>query len=154
MLRPLLALATLLIAVPACSESGPFIPTIEEATFAPSLNVDLAASTRTTSGLYYRDITVGGGAQVPTQNGATVTVSYAGYLRNGDQFDAGNLPPFVTGTGAVIAGFDEGVRGMRIGGQRQLIIPPSLGYGSSRVGDIPPNSILVFVLTLTNTTGP
>ena len=80
-----------------------------------------------------------------------MTTSYAGYLRNGTEFDSGSLPAFTTGTGAVIAGYDEGVRGMRVGGQRQLIIPPSLGYGSRGSGSIPANSILVFVITLTAT---
>ena len=51
----------------------------------------------------------------------------------------------------MIDGFDEGVRGMRVGGQRQLIIPPSLGYGSRATGSIPANSILIFVITLTAT---
>jgi FKBP-type peptidyl-prolyl cis-trans isomerase len=113
--------------------------------------VNLAASTKTASGLYYRDITVGVGALVPATSGASVTTTYAGYLRNGTQFDAGNLPAFTTGTGAVIDGYDEGVRGMRVGGQRQLIIPPALGYGSRGSGSIPGNSILVFVITLTAT---
>lgn len=145
-----LALPLLLVALLAsCTGDGPFVPDIETTNFAPSLNVDLANSTELPSGLWYRDITVGAGTQVPMTSGTSVTTSYAGYLRNGTQFDAGNLPAFTTGTGAVIAGYDEGVRGMRVGGQRQLIIPPSLGYGSQRTGDIPPNSILVFVITLT-----
>lgn len=147
LLLPLLAIAL----VSSCSESGPFVPSIESTNFDPSLNVDLAASTKTASGLYYRDIVVGAGAQVPTAPGASVTTSYAGYLRNGVMFDDGDLPAFTTGTGAVIAGYDEGVRGMRVGGQRQLIIPPNLGYGGSRVGSIPANSILVFFVTLSAT---
>ena len=151
MRRSLSILPLLFLAVAACADSAPFVPTIETTSFAPSLNVNLATSTKTASGLYYRDITVGSGAQVPTTSGASVTTTYAGYLRNGTQFDAGNLPAFTTGTGSVISGYDEGVRGMRVGGQRQLIIPPALGYGSSGSGSIPGNSILVFVITLTAT---
>ncbi|MCE9601789.1 MAG: FKBP-type peptidyl-prolyl cis-trans isomerase [Gemmatimonadetes bacterium] len=151
MRRRLALLPLLLLAVAACADSSPFVPNIETTSFAPSLNVNLAASTKTASGLYYRDITVGAGALVPAASGASVTTTYAGYLRNGTQFDAGNLPAFTTGTGAVIDGYDEGVRGMRVGGQRQLIIPPALGYGSSGSGSIPGNSILVFVITLTAT---
>jgi FKBP-type peptidyl-prolyl cis-trans isomerase FkpA len=139
-----------LVLLASCMADNPFAPDIETTNFDPSLGVDLAASTKTASGLYYRDLTVGGGAQVPAAAGTSVTVSYGGYLRNGTLFDAGDLPPFTTGTGAVIEGFDEGVRGMKVGGRRQLIIPPSLGYGDQRVGSIPPNSILVFVVDLTS----
>ncbi len=145
-----LAIPLLLVALFAsCVGDDPFVPNIEDTNFAPALNVDLASSTELPSGLWYRDITVGAGTLVPTTSGTSVTTTYAGYLRNGTQFDAGNLPAFTTGTGAVIAGYDEGVRGMRVGGQRQLIIPPALGYGNRRTGDIPANSILVFVITLT-----
>lgn len=149
-LRSLLPLVLIAFAA-SCADSTPFVPNIETTSFAPSLNVDLANSTKTASGLYYRDIVVGAGALVPATSGASVTTTYAGYLRNGQQFDAGNLPAFTTGTGAVIDGYDEGVRGMRVGGQRQLIIPPALGYGSRGSGPIPGNSILVFLITLTAT---
>jgi len=141
----LVALAVVFAA--ACSVA-PFEPDIENTNFAPALGVDLAASTKTASGLWYRDLTVGGGALVPDDTGTSVTVRYTGYLRNGVQFDAGTLPPFVTGAGTVVEGFDQGVRGMRVGGRRQLIIPPSLGYGNASSGSIPPNSILVFVVDL------
>lgn len=151
MRRFIALLPLLLVAVASCSDSAPFVPNIDTTNFAPSLNVNLAASTKTASGLYYRDITVGAGAVVPAASGASVTTTYAGYLRNGTEFDSGNLPAFTTGTGAVIDGYDEGVRGMRVGGQRQLIIPPSLGYGSRASGSIPANSILIFVITLTAT---
>lgn len=149
-LRSIFPLLLLAVAT-SCVNSDPFVPQIATASFAPSLNVDLANSVMTATGLYYRDIVVGAGALVPMASGASVTTTYAGYLRNGTQFDAGNLPAFTTGTGAVIAGFDEGVRGMRVGGQRQLIIPPALGYGSQGQNSIPGNSILIFVITLTAT---
>lgn len=148
MRRLLALLPLLLVAVSSCSDSEPFVPSIETTSFAPSLNVNLATSTRTASGLYYRDISVGAGALVPAASGDSVTTSYAGYLRNGNEFDSGSIG-FTTGTGRVIDGFDEGVRGMRVGGQRQLIIPPLLGYGSRGSGSIPGNSILIFVVTLT-----
>lgn len=141
-------LTLLLSAFAACSSESVFIPRIEDTNFAPSLGVDLAASTRTSSGLYYRDIAVGLGAEVPAASGTSVTVAYTGSLRNGEEFDAGPLT-FTTGSGGVIDGFDEGVRGMRIGGRRQLIIPPGLAYGSQPPAGIPVNSILVFVVDLT-----
>jgi FKBP-type peptidyl-prolyl cis-trans isomerase len=147
------ALVLLAVLLTACLEKSPFVPRIEDVTFAPELGVNLAASTKTASGMYYRDITVGTGATVPTTNGDTAFVRYQGWLRNNVSFDnnlsAAQPFAFVTGSGRVIAGFDEGVRGMRVNGVRQLIIPPSLGYGASGSGSIPGNSILVFTITLT-----
>jgi FKBP-type peptidyl-prolyl cis-trans isomerase len=147
----LLALA---LTLGACSTEVE-IPTIETTTFNPGLGVDLAGSVHTSSGLYYRDITVGGGALL--QAGHTIAVRYTGYLANGTIFD-NNGPPaapfsFVLGAHTVIAGFDEGVAGMHVGGVRQLIIPPALGYGGSSAGGgaIPPNSILVFSVTVVST---
>lgn len=153
---PILALVAVLAT--ACLEKSPFVPRIEDVTFAPELGVNLAASTKTASGMYYRDITVGGGATIPTTNGDTAFVRYQGWLRNNVSFDnnlsAAQPFAFVTGSGGVIAGFDEGVRGMRVGGVRQLIIPPALGYGANGSGAIPGNSILIFTITLTRVGSP
>ena len=77
----------------------------------------------------------------------TAYVHYTLWLPNGQQVDTnvgGPVFPFIVGRGMVILGFDEGVRGMKKGGQRQLIIPPNLGYGRSPRPGIPGNSILVF----------
>ena len=147
---------TLLAALPivalACSakSDGPAAPTIESTTFAVALGVDLTASTRTSTGLYYRDVIVGTGAVAASGN--ALTVHYAGFLTSGTQFDYNIAPQtpyaFTLGNGAVIAGWDQGVPGMRVGGRRQLIIPPSLGYGSAGRGSIPGNSILVFTVDL------
>ena len=78
---------------------------------------------------------------------------YTGWLANGTQFDTNGANDdsgfsFVLGTGNVIAGWHLGIAGMRVGGQRQLIIPPSLGYGAQANGTIPGNSILVFNVTI------
>jgi len=151
-----LLLATVLVA--SCLETPSFAPRIEDANFAPELSVDLAASTRTHTGLYYRDLVVGAGEAVRQADGDTALVRYTGYLRNGVVFDS-NLTAtsplrFATGESAVIDGFDEGVRGMRVGGQRQLIIPPRLGYGAAAINGIPANSILVFNVTLTGVLHP
>ena len=145
-------LASSLLSAGACGSDAVTAPppTIETATFAPALGVNIASSTKTTSGLYYRDLVVGTGALVTA--GQSLTMHYTGWLTNGTQFDA-NGPtdtpfPFVLGTGRVIAGWDLGIIGMRVGGQRQLIIPPSLGYGAQAQSTIPSNSILVFNVTV------
>jgi FKBP-type peptidyl-prolyl cis-trans isomerase len=104
----------------------------------------------TTSGVEYWDITVGTGA--PAVAGKKVTVNYTGWLTNGKQFDSsiGKQPfSFSLGAGQVIKGWDDGVAGMKIGGKRQLKIPPSLGYGSQGAGGvIPPNATLIFDVEL------
>lgn len=120
--------------------------TVEETTFAASLGVNLAASTKTTNGAYYRDLVVGTGATVAT--GQTIAVRYTGWLANGTQFDSNtalaNPLTFKVGSGQVIAGFDEAIVGAAVGTQRQILIPPSLGYGPYDYGPIPGNSVLVF----------
>ena len=117
--------------------------------FAPSLHVNLAAMTRTASGLYYRDLAEGHGAQA---DGRTAVVHYTGWLANGKRFDTsrGGQPfTFSVGAGEVIAGWDEGVAGMRVGGRRLLVVPPGLGYGAQGADDaIPPNATLVFDVEL------
>jgi peptidylprolyl isomerase len=121
---------------------------IETTTFAPALGVDLAASTRTSTGLYYRDLTVGTGATVAA--GQLVSVRYTGWLANGTQFDSNvsSASPFefTLGSGQVIPGFDQGIAGMRVGGRRQVIIPPALGYGAAGSGTIPGNAVIVFTV--------
>ena len=99
------------------------------------------------------DTAVGTGAEAV--NGSKVTVTYTGWLysataadHKGTQFDSGNYT-FTIGTKAVIDGFDQGVLGMYVGGKRTVLIPSSMGYGSSGSGAIPPNAGLVFDLALT-----
>ncbi len=118
--------------------------------FAPALNVDLDASTRTESGLYIRDLVVGTGEEATA--GRRVAMLYTGWLTNGTEFD-GNMPngptlPFTLGAQEVIPGWDEGITGMRVGGRRQLIIPPDLAYGPVGSGPIPGNATLVFEVEL------
>merc|ERR1719323_2881992 len=75
--------------------------------------------------------------------GKMVHVYYKGTLQNGKQFDA-----CILGKQEVIKGWDNGLSGMKVGGKRKLVIPPSQGYGSSRTGPIPPNSTLTFEVEL------
>jgi len=105
----------------------------------------------TRSGLKFKDLTKGEGAR-PT-GGQTVVVHYTGWLTDGKKFDSsvdrGQPFEFVLGAGKVIKGWDEGVKGMHIGGKRRLLIPPQLGYGATGAGDdIPPNSKLLFDVEL------
>lgn len=122
-------------------------PSIAEATFAADLAVDIAASQRNDAGLYWRDLDLGEGPIV--QGGQTIDVYYDGRLPDGTRFDAtepGDPFTFTVGAGLVIAGWDQGIVGMRVGGKRQLIIPPSLGYGARGAGPIPPNGTMVFTV--------
>ena len=105
----------------------------------------------TPTGLQYEDIKVGSGAEA--KKGQTVTVHYTGTLQDGRKFDSSrdkNQPfPFPLGAGRVIAGWDEGIVGMKVGGQRKLIIPPNLGYGAQGFPPtIPPNATLIFDVEL------
>jgi peptidylprolyl isomerase len=102
-------------------------------------------------GLKYVDLKVGSGP-LPAP-GQTVRVHYVGRLLDGTKFDSSrdrHQPfEFALGEGRVIPGWDEGVKTMRVGGRRKLIVPPQLAYGDQGAGDkIPPNATLVFDIEL------
>ncbi|MBP6716314.1 MAG: FKBP-type peptidyl-prolyl cis-trans isomerase [Acidobacteria bacterium] len=115
---------------------------------SPSQGVNVAFSST--------DLTVGTGTTATA--GRLLAVHYTGWLydasktdNKGTQFDSSagrSTFAFVLGAGQVIAGWDQGVVGMKVGGKRRLIIPPTLGYGSAAAGPIPPNSTLVFDIEL------
>jgi FKBP-type peptidyl-prolyl cis-trans isomerase FkpA len=104
------------------------------------------------------DLRVGTGATAAS--GSTMTVNYVGWLYDATKTDGKGLEfdsttgasplSFVLGASQVIAGWDQGLPGMKVGGVRRLVIPSSLGYGASRVGPVPPNATLVFEVTLLN----
>jgi FKBP-type peptidyl-prolyl cis-trans isomerase FkpA len=104
------------------------------------------------------DITVGTGSEATT--GATATVAYGAWLysdngpdHKGQQVDQQQFS-FVVGANQVIKGFDQAVAGMKVGGTRRAVVPPSLAYGSQGYQQIPPNAALVFDIALTNVVNP
>ena len=116
-----------------------------------SNEVDMDSITTTASGLQYREIEVGTGEAA--SQGATAFVHYTGWLMDGTKFDSsldrGQPLDFVIGQGRVIAGWEEGVSTMNVGGKRELIIPPDLAYGERGAGGvIPPGATLKFEVEL------
>jgi FKBP-type peptidyl-prolyl cis-trans isomerase FkpA len=136
-IRPLLAAGLLLVA--AGCDNGSSSPVAPDQSSVPYSQIDL---------------TVGTGAEATT--GKTATVQFVGWLysetgtdHKGAQFDSGQLQPFVIGAGTLIKGFEMAVTGMKVGGVRRAIIPPSLAFGSTGSGTtIPPNAALVFEIAL------
>ena len=100
--------------------------------------------------LIIEDLVVGDGAAAAVGN--TVSVHYTGWTEDGNKFDSslerGQSFSFQLGAGQVIRGWDEDVKGMKVGGKRRLVIPPEWGYGSRDLGIIPPNSTLIFEVEL------
>ena len=127
---------------------------------APALALEDSKAVTTLSGLKNIDTKVGTGAE--PKAGQTVTVHYTGWLyengAKGKKFDSsrdrGQPFEFPLGMKRVIAGWDEGVATMKVGGKRTLVIPPELGYGARGVGGvIPPNATLIFEVELLDVKG-
>lgn len=157
------ALVALLVGLVACggSDEGDQAPVSEtpetEAPapslpeFAEALNVSLGDMQRSPTGLYVLEVEEGTG--LAAKEGHIVSVHYSGWLPTGAMFDSslegGEPLSFQLGRRDVIAGWEEGVKGMRIGGKRRLVIPPELAYGQRGYpGAIPPNAYLVFDVEL------
>ncbi|RYX84943.1 FKBP-type peptidyl-prolyl cis-trans isomerase [bacterium] len=139
-----LALSVCALVPAAFADDAPQTPTQEKPKKKPKRNT-------TKSGLEYTNDVVGTGAVAKT--GQIVTVNYKGTLLDGSVFDQsyGREPfTFDLGAGQVIAGWDEGVRGMKVGGKRTLTVPSKLGYGptGTPAGPIPPNATLIFEIEL------
>ena len=124
-----LLLAASLLATAACNDDitglePPSDPATE--TFAPSLGVNIASMSRTPEGVYYLDKVLGTGAEI-TEDTDSIRVTYALYLKDGKLVESGTNVRFLPD--AVIPGFRIGLRGVKQGGKRKLVIPSELGYG-------------------------
>jgi FKBP-type peptidyl-prolyl cis-trans isomerase FkpA len=135
-------------------------------TFGPALAVTVCLTTTAcgvsptvpSNNAPYSQTDVRLGTGVPAENGKVLTVNYSGWFyktsaveNKGPEFDTstGREPfSFTLGGAEVIEGWDRGLSGMRVGGVRRLVIPPSLAYGSQRFGPIPPNATLLFEIEL------
>jgi FKBP-type peptidyl-prolyl cis-trans isomerase len=137
------------------SEDTPITNTQTSTTTMP---MPTDTSTPTPTQLEMTDQVVGTGATAAA--GDTVTVNYVGSLTNGTVFDASANHgtsgfTFTLGAGQVIQGWDQGILGMKVGGKRTLVIPPSLAYGDQAVGNIiPANATLIFQVELLNVQTP
>ena len=158
-MRPQLAFLLLTVgAVAGCNSDvlgagTPSDPATEM--FATSLGVDIASSTRTESGVYYRDVRVGAGDEAAAAD--QVTITYAGYLTDGTLFDSRSTPTQLS-LGATVQGFRDGIIGMRPGGVRKIVIPSALAYtwrgNPDATVPIPRNATLVFDVELFVVTKP
>jgi len=138
-------------AAPAAAAPVEDLTRIDSA-IAPSLKVDLAKMTRRPSGLYVLERRRGSGAAA--DSGRWVTVAYTGWLTDGTVIDDtrkdGKPRNVLLGHGRVIPAWEEGLKGMRAGGRRMLVVPPALGYGAAgRPGTVPSRATLVFDIELT-----
>jgi FKBP-type peptidyl-prolyl cis-trans isomerase len=153
----LAALAIIALAGCAAGRAGrgpaalPATPATQQSTQPAAPSATAASEVTTPSGLKYQDLVVGNGTMA--EDGMTVSVHYTGWLTDGTKFDSsldrGQPFDFTIGAGQVIRGWDQGVKGMHVGGKRKLTIPPDLGYGDRGAGGvIPPGATLVFDVEL------
>lgn len=150
-----LAVLAVLTATGACRDL-PFEPEDPATvTYAPALGIDLGAYTRDTSGVYYRDLAVGSGG-TPIEATSTITVRYQGWLADGRLFDSNinATQSTIRPISDFIAGWQSGLAGMRAGGRRRLLIPPSRAYGNTSTPIIPAGSVLVFEIDIESVTTP
>jgi FKBP-type peptidyl-prolyl cis-trans isomerase FkpA len=150
-----LLVAPLLLILAGCLDDPDWpVLAFEEVEWAPSLGISPSAFTELPAGIWIRDDEEGSGE--PVVPGALVRTHYRGFFPDGHRFDSSMEPTprppleFTVGAGQMINGFDWGVRGMRPGGIRTVLIPPYLGYGARppQGSTIHPNAWLVFEIHL------
>ena len=142
----LVAILAITAVLASCADEGSEEPL--DTSGPPPIDVE---SVTTASGLQIFDVIIGEGEEV--RAGDAAAIHFAGWLESGVQFDTslddeGEPFTFVLGRGQVIAGWDEGIVGMKPGGVRRLIVPPVLGYGARGSDNVPPNAVLTYDIEL------
>jgi FKBP-type peptidyl-prolyl cis-trans isomerase len=136
-----LAACNLDVAQPANEPSDPATET-----FDPSLKIDISKMQKTTAGTYYRDVTIGTGLTLGLGAGKFAVLSYVGFLKNASPF-AQSLNQLIA-LSSLPPGLQDGLAGMKEGGERIIVVPSELGYANVPAPGVPPNSTLVFDVIL------
>ena len=151
-MKRFLMLATAALSLTGCNLDtttpleNPFPSDPATETFAAEMHIDIATMTKTQAGTYYKDVKVGGGAELARDVNPLLTMSYLGLLKTGFVFTQGIKEPILVG--ALVGGLQDGMPGMKVGGERIIVIPSALGYGPQAFPGIPANSTLVFDVVL------
>lgn len=148
--RPSTLLLALVAVIGCDSPTDLGFEVIEEVEFAASLDIDLSTFQLRGTGVYWKDVTVGGGEAV--EWGTSPTISIQGWLKDGTQFLDGT-ETFLMGNSAVISGLEDGILLQRVGGTRRIIVPPNRAYGGQGFnlnGElvVPSGAVVVFEITV------
>lgn len=148
--RPSTLLLALVAVIGCDSPTDLGFEVIEEVEFAASLDIDLSTFQLRGTGVYWKDVTVGGGE--PVEWGTSPSISIQGWLKDGTQFLDGT-ETFLMGNSAVISGLEDGILNQRVGGTRRIIVPPNRAYGGQGFnvnGElvVPSGAVVVFEITV------
>jgi FKBP-type peptidyl-prolyl cis-trans isomerase len=130
------------VAAPGGGNLEPSDPAKE--TFDASLKVDIPNMTKTAAGTYYKDFKVGTGTALTSNT--VIVYSYVGFLKGGSTF--GTVFQQTIVFGSLLGGLQDGMMGMKVGGERLIVVPSALGFGSVPLPGVPPNSTLVYDVIL------